>query len=141
MTHPIRLATQDDAAACAAIVSGWIDATPWIDRLHSLEELQEMIHAGIPLREFWVAGDPVAGYLSFNVDEGCVMGLYTAAPGSGVGKALLDQVKQGRDRVTLWSHLPNTGAHRFYRREGFAPTGEQRDGDDGLVEIEFAWER
>ena len=141
MTHLIRLATQDDAPACAEIVNGWIDATPWLDRFHTREAIQEMIHAGIPLREFWVAGEPVAGYLSFNVHEGCVMGLYTAAPGSGVGKALLDRVKQGRDRVTLWSHLPNTGAHRFYEREGFVKTGTERDGDDGLVEIEFAWER
>lgn len=141
MRVAVRLARPLDAAACARIVNDWIDATDWIARSHSRAEIAGMIERGIPMREFWVGGDPVAGYLSFDPDSLTIMGLYTANPGQGVGKALVDRVKEGRDWVQLWTHALNVRAHRFYEREGFALTRDVRDGADGIPEWRMEWRR
>jgi len=138
LRRELRLCTAADAPACAAIVDAWVERTPWIPRRFDRATFEAMFREAIPQREFWVSGDPVAGYLSFDAEENCVIGLYTAQPGQGHGRALLARVCEGRTRVTLWSHAPNTRAHAFYEREGFARTGRTRDGDDGLPEWEFA---
>lgn len=119
MGHLIRLAKPSDALTCAAIVNNWIDNTNWMPRIHPPEVITEMIEEGIPNREFWVIGDPVVGYLSFNVEAQQIMGLYVSQSGIGLGKALLERVKVGITYIKLWSHSANTSAHRFYVREGF----------------------
>lgn len=134
-----RLADISDAPACAAIVNDWIDATDWLPRVHTRQAIAQMIATGIPMREVWVAGDPVAGYLSFHTEAAQIMGLYTARPGAGVGKALMDRVKTGRSWVQLYSHAANTRAHAFYRREGFVETGRKDTGADGIPEIRMEW--
>jgi len=135
----LRLADVSDAPRCAWIVNNWIDKTEWLTRVHSRASIEEMFTAGIPAREFWVAGEPIQGYLSFNPEFSQVMGLYTALQGQGMGKALLDKVKQDRKWIQLWSHSANTQAHRFYVREGFVKTNETRIGGDQIPEIRLEW--
>ena len=139
----LRLAHEADAAACADIVRGWLDSVPWMAEAQpSKEELTEILAKGIPEREFWVIGDPIAGYLSFNVEESLIGGLYTASPGSGAGKELLDRVRAGRDYVQLWTHEPNKAAHRFYHREGFETVERKPEGrGDGVPELRMEWRR
>ena len=139
----LRLADAADAAACAAIVRNWLDSVPWMTEAQpSTAELTEMIANGSPLREFWVIGDPVAGYLSFNVEESLIAGLYTASPGSGAGQHLIDRVREGRDFVQLWTHEPNTAAHRFYHRAGFKTVERKASGrGDGVPELRMEWHR
>jgi len=91
------------------------------------------------MREFWVIGDPVAGYLSFDREKDLIAGLYTAHPGSGAGKALVDAAKAGRRFVQLWTHEANTRAHRFYHREGFKTVARNPKGDDGIPELRMEW--
>ncbi len=138
-----RLAVVADAGACAAIVRHWLDATHWMPGGGpSLQELTVAIAEGIPKREFWVIGDPVAGYLSFEVEVSHIHGLYTAQPGLGLGKLLVDRVKEGRDFVQLWTHEPNTAAHRFYHREGFVTVERKAEGrDEGVPELRMEWRR
>jgi len=137
--HLLRLAKSSDAPICAAIVNSWIDNTKWMPRIHSPDLITQMIKDGIPIREFWVIGGPVLGYLSFNVEAQQIMGLYVARPGIGLGRALLEQVKLGKSYIKLWSHSANTAAHRFYLREGFKISGEEKIGGDGIKEICFEW--
>ena len=56
----------DDALRCAEIVNNWVETTKWMPRLYSKQKLLEMIEEAIPLREIWVVGNPVSGYISFN---------------------------------------------------------------------------
>ena len=57
----------------------------------------------------------------------------------GLGTSLLRHaVRQCRGRPALWILENNAGAARFYRREGFEPTGRRNAVTDGLDEIEFA---
>lgn len=137
----VRRATPEDAAAAAVIINDWIDGTDWMPRVHAREAIAEMIAEGLPSREFYVAGDPVAGYLSLNAEVAHVVALYTDRPGEGIGKALLDQAKVGRDYLQLWTHEPNTAAQRFYAREGFEVVERKTEGADGLPELRMEWRR
>lgn len=137
----IRRAVADDAAACARIVHGWVTATPWMPERFSEVELTGILADAIPQREVFVVGNPVQGYLSFHPETALIAGLYVEQRGAGLGKALIDHVKDGRDYLQLWTHAPNPKAHAFYVREGFEKTGETRDGDDGQAEFHMEWRR
>ena len=135
----IRRAVALDGPACAAIVDAWIEKTPWMERNITRAELENVLTEGLPKREAYVIGDPVTGYLSLDPVESHVWGFYVARTGEGLGTQLMDQVKKGRTRVQLNTHLPNTRAHAFYAREGFRQVGEPWDGDDGIPEIKMEW--
>ncbi len=137
----VRRAVPEDAAACARIVHGWVTHTQWMpDDVPTLPDFIEMFQNGMPLREMWVSGDPVAAYLSLEAEVALVHGLYSAQPGAGHGKQLLDRVKTGRDRVQLWTHEPNVRAQAFYRREGFEVMERKAEGrGDGVPELRMEW--
>ena len=136
-----RIGSIDDAERCAEIVHNWIEATEWMPTLYSKNSLIKMIKENIPLREFWVVGDPVSGYISFNRELSQVVGLYVDEPGNGLGKALIDKVKSGRNYIQLWSHSANKAAHHFYYREGFELSAYKENGDDGIPEIQLVWKK
>lgn len=135
----VRRAAATDARACAAIVDAWIEATPWMERSISRVELEDVLAKGLPLREAYVIGDPVAGYLSMDPEACHIWGFYVGLRGAGLGKALMDRAKEGRAFFSLNTHAANERAHRFYQREGFVQIGEAWDGDDGIKEIRMEW--
>lgn len=119
-----RRAVPADVPAMAAVVNGWIDATSWFPRVHPSETIEGFIRDAFAAREIWVVGEPVVGYLSLDAAAGRVAALYCSRTGEGLGKALLDEAKRGRARLTLRTHSPNVSAQRFYLREGFVHVGE-----------------
>ena len=139
MSRPIRRATAADAPACAAIVERWLASLDWMPDPPSREALEAAMREGFPARKAWVAGEPVAGYLSLDAEASHIRGFYVARPGEGVGRALLGHVKAGRDRLTLNSHALNQAAHRFYEREGFRIVARDLPGGDGVPEIRMEW--
>ena len=134
-----RRGSIDDASRCAVILNKWVGTTTWMPRLYSENEILNMIEEDIPFRELWVIGNPASAYVSFNKDLFQVVALYSAKPGKGYGKILLDKVKEGREYIQLWSHSANVSAHRFYHREGFKAAAYKDNGDDGIPEIQFEW--
>ncbi|MGY9046404.1 MAG: GNAT family N-acetyltransferase [Rhodobacterales bacterium] len=150
---PVRRPVPADAPAMAGIVNGWIDATPWMVRDLPPEEIEALMVKGMPVREIWVSGDPVEGYISVEVETAHIWGFYCARRGQGLGKHLLDQVKAGRDFLSLNTHVPNLAAQRFYIREGFRAVGEVEPGPasplselearvpTGLRELRMEWRR
>ncbi|MEM8825202.1 MAG: GNAT family N-acetyltransferase [Pseudomonadota bacterium] len=141
MSLTIRRAMTEDAPACAAIVADWIAATDWMPGGPSRDQLEAVMRNGFPVREAWVAERDglIAGYLSMKAEDAHIFGLYTAHPGHGVGRALVEHVKRGRRYLKLRSHAPNEAAHRFYRREGFVTVAHDLPGDDGVPEILMEW--
>jgi len=137
----IRNGSLDNAEECADIVNSWINKTDWLPRNFTKYELLTMIREAIPQREFWVIGEPISGYISFNKKESQVIALYTRNPGSGDGKLLLDAIKERKKYIELWSHTKNTKAHRFYLREGFKILDQKKSGLDGIPETLFVWQR
>lgn len=117
-----RQATRSDIPVLARIVTAWEDAQPALPEPPAAEVIAGYIDAAFDAREIWVIGDPPRAYASYDPETAKLGAIYCAAPGRGDGKALLDQVKTGRDHVWLTTHDFNTKAHRFYAREGFAHT-------------------
>lgn len=139
---PLRRATPDDAPEMAQIVADWVARTPWADRLHSAAQIAEFILDAMPRREIWVAGKPVQGYLSMDPETARVGGLYCATRGAGLGRALMDRAKEGRDRLWLHTYEPNSRARAFYAREGFTETAVCPPEPPGTVtEIRMEWVR
>ncbi|QBY00903.1 GNAT family N-acetyltransferase [Rhodophyticola sp. CCM32] len=118
-TLPIRRAGLADIPACAAVANWWIDDTEWLPRDHPADVVEDMIREALPIREIWVAGDPIEAYLSFDPVGFRVGALFCRHGGRGVGKALMDRVKQGQKYLWLTTHEPNLRAQKFYIREGF----------------------
>ncbi|SFA76061.1 L-amino acid N-acyltransferase YncA [Poseidonocella pacifica] len=138
----IRPARQTDATAVAAILSDYTDGTEWLPRVHS--RAQDISHAAelIARGPMYVASETnVQGFIAW--DGPRVQALYVAeaARGRGVGKALLDRVKQRHGWLTLWTLEANEGARRFYAREGFAVLARGTGNDEGLPEVQLLWER
>jgi GNAT superfamily N-acetyltransferase len=139
-SEPPRRAVEADIPAIAAVVNGWIDATPWLPRLHAPQAIEAIVRAAFPDREIWVIGDPVVAYLSLDPKAGRIAGLYCARPGEGHGRALIEAAKRGRSALTLSTHVPNVGAQRFYRREGFVETGRvDPEPPETVPEIVMEW--
>ncbi|MFN3144736.1 MAG: GNAT family N-acetyltransferase [Paracoccaceae bacterium] len=143
MTAPApRRALPDDVPAIAGVINGWIDATDWLPRVHSAAEIEGFIRTAFDLREIWVVGDPVEGYVSVDPETARVGALFCRRTGAGLGKALLDAAKAGRDRLVLHTHDPNQAARRFYAREGFVETGTHvPEPPDTVLEIVMEWQR
>ncbi len=139
----IRRSVPEDAVACAAILNDWIDDRDWMPRVHSREEVEAFYRDFVlQRREVWVAGDPVAGFIGLNRETDEVTTLYVAEPGRGVGKALLDHAKAGRQALELWTFVANEGARRFYAREGFVEIRETPgDNEEGLPDVLLRWDR
>ncbi|MEP2531907.1 GNAT family N-acetyltransferase [Shimia sp.] len=136
----IRRAVPDDIPAMLQVVCDWENATPWMVSVLDRAGIEASIRDVFGSREIWVAGKPVEGYLSFNPETLQVSGLYCARPGNGVGKALMDRVKQGRDAIWLRTHEPNEAAQKFYRREGFVKVSRHApEPPNVLHELRMEW--
>lgn len=147
-TFTLRPGTPDDAPACAAILNAWIDATPWMPRCHTPEDLERHY------REFVlqdractlvVDGDDILGFMALDMQEGYVTALYLDAAnrGNGIGAALLDHARSVLpDQINLWTFVANTGAQRFYERQGFTKIGgSEGDNEENLPDILYTWIR
>ncbi|MBR3311245.1 MAG: GNAT family N-acetyltransferase [Solobacterium sp.] len=59
----------------------------------------------------------------------------------GIGQKLLEFALEGKERVFLWALEKNEAGRRFYRRNGFAETGERKfeEGtEEYLIRMEYA---
>lgn len=144
----IRAAQPTDAGGVGAILSQFTDGAAWMPRLYTGAEI--LSFAGTMVDRGWVhvlepegQGTGIAGFLA--LDRGYVHGLYMAVGrrGQGLGRRLLDHAKARAPRLELRSHQANTGALRFYLREGFheAGRGDGAENDEGLPDIRLIWER
>lgn len=140
----LRPAVAGDAAACAAIVNAWIDATDWMPRIHPpADVLRFFREVVLPTRVVTVAERDAVLVGVIAVADGHVYALYVAdgARRRRVGSALLDAAKAANPAgLTLWTFVVNREARAFYAARGFAEL-RQTDGDneEGLPDILLAW--
>lgn len=75
--------------------------------------------------------------------ENYIAGLFvdTACQSAGMGKALLDYIKIQKEELFLHVYKKNTGALRFYIREGFVKENEQMDDENHEIEYKMGWHR
>lgn len=141
----IRPARSTDAGAVGAILSEFIDTTPWMPRIHTRAE--DIGFAGHMIDKGWVSVAELAGQVTgFAAREAeGLHALYVAAAArrAGIGSALLRACQAQVQRLELWTFQANAGAQAFYVRHGFTAV-EHTDGvgnDEGLPDIRFEWTR
>lgn len=147
----LRPATEADAPALAAILSDWIDATPWMPRRHSRLEERGFVLRLIREMTVTVAMAPGAtggparprGFLARR--DGFIHALYLApqARRRGLGRRLLDAAKAEAPALELWVFQANAPARAFYRAQGFAEaeSGDGSGNDEGLPDLRLVWQR
>lgn len=138
----IRAATPADAPAIAAILGNWVDAAPWLPRVHT--PAQDQDHALDLVARGWThvfCAPDVQGFLARDGAEIHALYVAKAARGQGVGKALLAHAKSATPALRLYTFAANTDAQRFYLREGFTEIA-RTDGagnDEHLPDIRYEW--
>jgi GNAT superfamily N-acetyltransferase len=139
----VRRGGAGELAACAAIENAWIDATEWMVRVHPADDMLRHYREGLlPTCALLVAGPGPDGFV-FVGSDGEIPAFYVAegARGRGLGRALMDGAKALRPGgLTLWTFEANTGARRFYAREGFREVGRTPGAnEEGLPDVLLAW--
>lgn len=145
-TDAIRDGKPDDAPACAAIFSNWVDATPWMPQVHSHGEVEWFYRERLFARckVIITGGTTVNGFLALDKTAGFIAAFYLSAEarGRGLGKLLLGRAKEVCPKgLNLWTFVANTLAQRFYEREGFVEV-RRTDGDneEGLPDVLYRWQ-
>ena len=137
-------ATPDDAAPLAQIMGDWLRSTGWIPVLHDRAADLGFVTRMIASHRVLVARTPdPSGFIA--VKQGDIAGFYVTQTrrSTGIGKALLDAVKDGEPRLALWTFQANTRAIAFYSREGFDEL-ERTDGsgnEERLPDVRMIWRR
>jgi GNAT superfamily N-acetyltransferase len=145
VTVEFRRAKTEDAADLAAILREWIHETPWIPKLHDAEEVQLFLLHLIGTQEVTLVDldGCRAGFLARDAAEISALYLAPSARGKGLGGQLLDRAKAASPRLELWTFEANSGARRFYAREGFteAYLTAGQDNEEKLPDVRMIWER
>ncbi len=142
----IRPADRADMTACASILNRWIDATPWMPRVHDHADVERYYEETVfAERHVIVAehGSEVAGFLALS-DDRYVTALYVDTPhrGVGIGTRLLEVAKNlSPQELNLWTFENNRAAQGFYENQGFQVV-RRTDGDneEQLPDLLYQWQ-
>lgn len=145
MIATLRSAVAQDGEAIFDILSGWIDETPWMPRIHTHEEDRAFGKWLVEVCDVTVAekDQQVVGFLARQGADIQALYLHKSARGQGLGTALLDHAKTKSAELGLWTFQANTPAQRFYLANGFTEN-QRTDGqgnDEKLPDIHFQWVR
>ena len=143
MSPLLRPATEADAPLLAAILGDWVEATPWMPRLHTRDEDRAFLGSLVAKGQVTVAveDDRPCAFLG---RDGTEIGQLYVAEGCrrrGIGRALLDHAKEASHELWLWCFEANRAARAFYEAEGFAED-HRTDGagcEERLPDIRFLW--
>lgn len=85
--------------------------------------------------------EEILGFIGLNGEY--IEGIFVSyeAQSCGIGKALMDHVKERKQKLLLSVYKKNRRALNFYRREGFCIGEEKTDGDTGEQECLLVWEK
>ena len=112
----------------------FIPASYWLDNCSRVKEL-------LPKSELYVydSEDVIHGFIGMNHEY--VEGIFVASKmrSQGIGKSLLDYVKDRKRQLCLHVYQKNLRALHFYRREGFVIQCEHLDNDTGEKEYMMIW--
>lgn len=115
---------------------GFIPAAYW-------EENFSAVQAALPQAEVYVFEEngKILGFLG--LQEEYIAGIFVEgkARSQGIGKALLEDGKSRKPRLTLRVYEKNTRAVAFYQREGFSVAARETDEATGEAEYTMIWEK
>jgi GNAT superfamily N-acetyltransferase len=140
-----RLDRADMQRAAVVMRASFDERLPWLAGLHSAEEDRAFFTDHLfPQCEIWGAVDgQIFGIIAFK--DGWVEQLYILPErqGEGAGRALLDISKRANSELHLWTFKRNSGARRFYERQGFVALRETdgRDNEEREPDVLYRWQR
>lgn len=145
MNYVVEPAIPGDGPVIGTILSRWIDETPWMPRIHTVD--QDIAHGGWLIEVCKVSVVRMAGQAAgFLAQQGAtIQALYVAQQfrAQGIGSTLLVQAQRDDPSLNLWTFQANGDAQRFYLGHGF--TEDRRsDGagnDEHLPDIHMVWQR
>lgn len=135
----LRAALPADIPCCARLLQDWLEATEWMPVLHSLEEtewwMEQVVFATCAVRI--VGASEAKGFLALREGEILQLILAPEIRGQGLGARLVDwAASQSPGGLSLWCFQANTGARRFYAREGFTPARcTENENAEGLPDM------
>ena len=128
------------------VMRSWLigneDAHPFIPKEYWRSHYNEVQEAILQAKVFVYAADKkIHGFIG--IIDGYIAGIFVdkSYRSCGIGKQLLEYVKQSHSVLSLGVYQKNTRAVDFYRREGFVIVSEQIDEDTGEVDLTMSWER
>lgn len=141
----LRNARSQDMVVCAGILNDWIDATDWMPRVHTHEDVVKHYQNEVATRRqtlVAVDGARVRGFVTMSKD-GFVTALYVekASRNQGIGGMLLERAKRELSpEVNLYTFQANEQARAFYQRHGFTEINRTTgDNEESLPDILMEW--
>lgn len=130
------------------IMKIWVESTikshDFIDENYWIESQDIVRNKYIPISKTYIykEDDIIKGFISI-LNNNFIGGLFVAndSQGQGIGKALIDAVKNELNRLTLNVFKENVRALKFYKREGFEIVSESIDSATLKEEILMKWIR
>ena len=116
------------------------EAHPFVPERYWRENLSSVRQA-LPGAQvlLWEEDGCILGFIGLQGED--IAGLFVRSRGRGVGKALLCAAKEGRRELSLSVYEKNSGALRFYLREGFVPQETGTGSGSKERELLMRWKR
>lgn len=126
----------------------WVESTikshDFIDENYWIESQEIVRNKYIPISKTYIykEGNIIKGFISI-LNNNFIGGLFVAnnSQGQGIGKALIDTVKNELNSLTLNVFKENVRALKFYKKEGFEIVSESIDSATLKEEILMKWRR
>jgi GNAT superfamily N-acetyltransferase len=116
----MRPADTADVPAMAKVLSGWIDDTLWMPRIHTLAKDFAFCQSLLKTTEVWVAdASDGLGFVARHGDRIDALYLALGLRRKSCGTALLNPVQQDRTTLLLWTFQAKDAALRFYEANYF----------------------
>lgn len=137
-----RLQKEDLAAVMELWLHTNLQAHPFVSEAYWRENF-EGVKEALPKAEVFVCErDDTGKIIGFIGMKGqYIAGIFVKKEmqSMGIGKKLLDHVKQSREKLTLHVYQKNQRAVDFYLREGFSIRAEALDENTGKKEFLLEW--
>ncbi len=139
----IRKFRMQDLDACMEI---WFGANMQAHRFieHSYWQNHfEQVRRQLPSADIYVYEENERIYGFIGCIDTYIAGLFVMSchRGKGIGKQLLNQLKEHKQALSLHVYKENNRAVQFYEREGFSCTNENIDTDTGHAELTMSWQK
>ena len=140
----IRKLQETDIDRVAAI---WLDtnlkAHDFIAESYWLGNFDE-VKGLLAQAELYVYEDEIQGIQGFiGLEDTYIAGIFVSekVQSRGIGKQLLDFIKERKEELSLSVYQKNAGAIRFYEREGVAVRHTGLDEQTGEKEYQMVWQK
>lgn len=121
---------------CNILAHNFINSNYWKSNFAEVKKLLEKAECYVYLND----ENEVLGFIG--LDNEYIQGIfvYSKIQSNGIGKKLLDFVKQNKSKLSLNVYQKNMRAIKFYKREAFKIIKEDFDENTGEKEYFMIWE-